>query len=149
VAIATDTYNIGDSYIDGVFTVATPSAPTKAKLVAYAQGKASAIEAGGITVNISATDTPQNVECATDNPNYLRLMAANSVALANPSVTQVFPFPSGNVTLNATQIELIFAAVTAFYISVVDALAVVCTGISGSTITTIAQIEAASWPSNS
>lgn len=127
---------------------------TEAQLTTYAQGKASTIDAGGITVNIGTTAAPENVECATDNATYLRLIAAYNYVQSNPSATQAFAFSSGVITLTGAQIETIYQAITAFYMSVTTELATIIAAIKAGTITTYAEVNSppstiSAWPSNS
>jgi hypothetical protein len=126
----------------------------KTALNIYAQNKAAAIEAGGITVNIAASGPPQNVECATDTLSYARLSAAAAIANANPSETVEQVFPSGVVTLTAAQVEAIFAAISSFYVAVQATWGAVAGAIAAGTITTTAQIDTPpspipAWPANS
>jgi len=123
--------------------------PTLLQLVAYAQNKAQAIEAGGISVNIALSGPAQNVECATDPVSVGRLTAAYAFAQANPSETVTYPFVTGPEMLNAAQVTTIFNAVMGFYQATTNELSAAVSAINATTITSFAQIDALPWPANS
>lgn len=131
---------------DGVATeiagLLAASAPLlKERLSAYAAARRWAVETGGITVN--------GAPVYTDRETQSKLTAAHARAADNPSFTVRWKTAAGSfVTLNAAQVTAIANAVFDHVQAAYDVEADVVAGIAGGTITTTAQIDAASWPSN-
>lgn len=143
----------GSTYSGGTFTPPAPPTYTQAQLLAYAQAKQGRIAAGGISVNVGTSGSPQNVECTTDTASLVLLQGAASIAQSNSGETFSWVPQNGTpVTLSAAQILTIFAAVSAFIQSTFTTLAAVIAAIGASTITTPSQIESfasPTWPANS
>lgn len=125
------------------------AASDRGQLMAYAQSKQQKIAAGGISVNVAASGSPQMVEASTDVESLVLLQGALAIAQSAPSTNFSWvQSTSVSVTLNATQIQTIFAAVSAFIQSTFTTLAPILSNISSGATTTTAQIDAASWPEN-
>jgi hypothetical protein len=145
--------------------ITVASVPTAVQLVTYAQGLASTLKSGNLTVNIAASgQPPQNVVCATDMTTVQELQIAVSVlqagAAANPpvdpaTVTQSYSFPNGVVlTLTGTQIIAIYSAITTFWQNINTVVAKIITAINQGMLTTFQQVASPPpnvnivWPSN-
>lgn len=128
-------------------TASWPPAPSKAQLVAYADAKRQSIAAGGITVNVGTAANPIECLVSTDAAGIadLQLLLAQASATGQTTWYQ----SNGNLTVTTAQIQAIQSAVATFVASVYRAYSAVAAEISAATITTTAQIDAASWPSNS
>lgn len=124
--------------------------PTQQQLSAYAASKQSAIAAGGISVNVAPSGSPQMVEASTDVASLVLLQGALAIAQSSPWTSFSWVESTGvAVTLNATQIETIFVAVSTFLQATFAALAAVLASIGSGAIATTTQVDQASWPANS
>lgn len=114
--------------------------------ITYANAKQWAVATGGFTIFLSG------IECsfATDTES-LTLITGKAVRLGqpNPPATIEWQFASGSVELTAADFMLAANAVADFFQGTFDTLLkVVLPGISAGTITSLAQIDSAPWPSN-
>lgn len=124
-------------------------APTSAQLVAYAEAKQASLVSGGFSFNIAAPGQPENVILAdTDLSGRTNLNGLVDLAKLDDGFTSVWVQGGKGVTVTAPEIIALGVAVGKFVVATYQTLAAVFAGISGGSITTIAQIDAASWPSN-
>jgi hypothetical protein len=155
VPCANPSVQVGWTYSGGTFTAPVVTPPTAAELIAYAAAVQRGIAAGGISVNVGSSGSPQDVEASTDVASLVLLQGAVAIAAASPSTTFQWVPPSGApVTLTAAQINTIFAAVSAFIQSTFVTLAAVINAINAGSITTQAEIATppssiGAWPVNS
>jgi hypothetical protein len=130
-------------------------ATTPLGLIAYAQQKQGTIAAGGISVNVAASGPAQMVEASTDPESLVLLQGAVSIAAVNPSQTFAWVPKNGSpLTLTATQINTIFAAVSAFIQLTFTTLAGVINAVNAGSVTTQAEVDTpptsiGAWPVNS
>ena len=115
-------------------------------LSTYANYKQWSLATAGYTITLSG------VTClfATD-PESLTLITGKAVRLGqpNPPATIEWQFASGSVELTAADFMLAANAIADFFQGTFDTLLkVVLPGISAGTITSLAQIDSAPWPSN-
>jgi hypothetical protein len=134
------------------FTAAYAQQQTAA-VIAYAAAKQQTIAAGGIKVNVGATQAPVNVEASTDSTSLVLLQGAYSLGLSAPATTFSWVQKSGvPVTLTAAQITTMFNAVTTFMQATFTTLAAVIAAIEAGGVTTTAQVDSfasPAWPANS
>lgn len=125
----------------------------KQLLINYAIAKQQKIVGGGISVNIATSGAPQMIEASTDATSLAFLNTAVAVAAANPAATTPWVSTSGTVvTLNATDVAKISAAVQAFVQATFATLGAVIAAINAGTVTTQATVDnfaAPAWPANS
>lgn len=138
-------------YLDGIATVIafagdpaaagyemTPPPPTIEQLKAYATAKRFAVETGGIVVD--------GVSILTDRESQRMIADAASYVDRYAVATINFKSASGFVALTAAQIGAIAGAVGAHVQASFSAEMTVDAAIDAGTITTKADIDAASWP---
>jgi len=129
----------------GVLVAPTVIAPTLTadELVAYANAKQWALATGGHTVTVggAAYLFPSDV-------TSMALMTGKVLRLQLPSAptTVDWQLPSGFVTFAAADFITASAAIADFVQSTFAALQPVLAAIAAATMTTTAQIDAASWP---
>lgn len=115
-------------------------------LTTYANARQWALATGGYTIALSG------VTCLFEtDPGSLTLITGKAVRLGqpNPPATIEWQFASGSVELTAADFMLAANAVADFFQGTFDTLLkVVLPGISAGTISSISQIDAATWPSN-
>lgn len=128
------------SLINGIPTIsdAPVTAPTIAKLKAYAAAKRYAIETGGVTIDGVTVDTSRE--------SQTMITGATAYVAANPDATITFKAVSGWVDLTAAQVTAIGAAVGAHVQACFTAEAAVDTAIDAGTITTTSEIDGYPWP---
>jgi len=121
-------------------TFSAPVAPavTSDDLLTYAATKRYAVETGGITVDGS--------KVATDRQSQALITGAYNYVQANPDVTVKFKTSAGFVELTAAQMTAIANTVGAHVQASFAAEGEVDKQIIAGTITTTAEIDAASWP---
>ncbi len=120
---------------------ATPTLNTT-QLIAYTQLKQNILMSGGITVG--------GVACGTDTASLALLEGLYTLATADGSATFQWVEDDGaTIVLTAAQGITIFQAVHAFIQSTFTACAAVIANINSNTYTTIAQVDAYAWPTNS
>lgn len=140
---------IGWTYANGTFTAPPPPTPaplTAAQLANYADNKQAALSRGGFTITLSGTAVT-----FLTSVDGIALMAAEQVRLGQPNPpTQVrVESPSGTVvTVSAADFTTAYSAIVDFEQATLNTLQSVLSSISSGTITTTAQIDAASWPAN-
>lgn len=118
-----------------------PQPPTKAELIAYADAKLEAVQAGGCVIN--------GVPVATTIKGLTFLNGAVSRAKENPAaMTHWVVDETLTVELTAEQTKAIGLAVGDWVQSTYNALASVYAAISSEEITAFAEIDAFAWPSN-
>lgn len=110
-------------------------------LIAYAAAKRFSVETGGITVADS--------KVSTDRASQSLITGAYNYVQANPTATVNFKSAGGFVELTASQMTAIANAVAAHVQACFAVEAQLSKQIAGGAITTIAAIDAASWPANS
>jgi hypothetical protein len=119
--------------------------PTVAQLIAYANAKQWTLATGDytITVNSSPLVFPSDVVS-------LGLITGKAARLAQPNPPASFEWqtPTGFVTIAAADFISVATQIADFVQSTFSALAVVFAAIEAGTITTTAEIDASSWPSN-
>lgn len=119
--------------------------PTTATLAAYANAKQWALATSGytITVNSAPLVFPSDVVS-------MGLITGKAARLAqpNPPVSFDWQTPTGFVTIAAADFISVATQIADFVQSTFTALAVVFAAIEAGTITTTAEVDAASWPSN-
>jgi hypothetical protein len=123
-------------------------APPPVNLVAYANAKQWALAMGGYVI---AFDGGPTVPFDTSDIG-LTLINGKISRLAQADPPASFNWQSGPttfVTLTAAQIVQAGVAIADFVQATFDTLNTVFAGITGNTITTTEQIDAAGWPSNS
>jgi hypothetical protein len=118
---------------------------TKAMLLAYANAKQWALATGDytITVNSAPLVFPSDVVS-------MGLITGKAARLAQPNPPASFEWqtPTGFVTIAAADFIAVATQIADFVQSTFNALAVVFAAIEAGTITTTAEIDAATWPSN-
>ena len=120
-----------------------PPAPTIAELSAYASGKASAIQSVARSYTGGTTSLASDASAA----SLADWLALQQWASLNPNATTNWVANDGTVTpLPAVAITPIATAVGIYSQSVWQTLAGILTSIAGGTITTMAQIDSAPWP---
>ncbi len=110
------------------------------ELNAYAASKRYAVETGGIIVN--------DMHVATDRASQSMITGAYNYAQANPGVMVQFKTAAGFLELTATQMTAIADAVGSHVQAAFATESSVAAAIQAGTISTFAEIDAASWPSN-
>jgi hypothetical protein len=120
-------------------TFVAPAAPT-VDLSAYAASKRYAVETGGIDFN--------GKRVLTDRDSQGLITGAYSYVQKNPTTTVSFKTADGFITLSADQVTAIADAVGAHVQASFAAEAAIDAEITAGTITTTAEIDAASWPGN-
>jgi hypothetical protein len=126
----------------GVVTLLTPPTPpplTKEELRAYAANKRWEVETGGAQFGILSVPTDDRAKTMIG-----RAARTNSEVASTPYIV-------GGVNygvLTKAQFEAMDAAIDIHVAATFATLASVLTGIGDGTITTYAQIDAASWPAN-
>jgi hypothetical protein len=131
---------------NGVPEFTAPTHIPGGDLIAYANNKQSALAFGGVTVAFVGGPT---VLFGTDALG-LALLSGKVTRLgqANPPATVNWQTATGFVALTGAQITSAGIAVADFVQNSFDVLASTLSGIVGGAITTTAQVDAASWPSN-
>lgn len=116
--------------------------PTKEQLKVAAATKRWRVETGGITVSGAAIDTSRESQGKL-TAAWAKAKADNTFTISNWKTSS-----GAFVTLDNATIIALCDAVLAHVQACFDAEAVVSAEIDAETITTTAQVEAASWPSN-
>jgi hypothetical protein len=121
------------------------TAPTRAQLLAYANAKQWALATGGYTITVNAVPLifPSDVVS-------MGLITGKAARLAQPNPPASFDWqtPTGFITIAASDFVVVATEIADFVQATFDALAAVFAAIEAGTITTTAEIDAASWPSN-
>lgn len=119
--------------------------PNSAMLAAYANAKQWDLATGGytITVNSAPLVFPSDVVS-------MGLITGKAARLAQPNPPASFDWqtPAGFVTIAATDFIIVATQIADFVQLTFNALAAVFAAIAAGTITTTAEVDAASWPSN-
>lgn len=115
-------------------------APVAADLYAYAAAKRYAVETAGIVIS--------GMSVMTDRQSQSLITGAYNYVDANPDVTVQFKTASGFVELTATQVRAVANAVAAHVQASFAAEGAIDQEIIAGTITTMAEIDAFAWPSN-
>lgn len=120
-----------------------PDPPTVGELKAYAAAKRWAVETGGIVL-------PGGVQVTTDDASQRKIAELRRRAEA-AEITLPFGFKaaSGWVDLDLATIQAVDIAVAAHVQASYATERSVSTAIDAGTITTLAAVDAAAWPSNS
>lgn len=148
-SLATDCYpcseNVGQgwTFLGGIFAVPVPVAPSTAVLTAYAATKRYSLETGGYVFNGHPISTDRDSQSKIGN-----------VALAANIIGSFFSTDwkcsDGTfVTMGQAEAIAMATAVMTFISACFDTEATVASAIAAGTISTIAQIDAASWPAHS
>ncbi|WP_271025000.1 DUF4376 domain-containing protein [Rhizobium sp. RCAM05973] len=147
-SLATDCYpcanDVGQgwTYSKGNFAAPIPAVPSVADLTAYAATKRYALETGGFTYDGHPISTDRDSQGKIGNV----ALAANIVG---SSFSTSFKCSDGSFfTLNHDGAIEMATAVMTFISACFDTEATVALAIAAGTISTIAQIDAASWPAN-
>lgn len=135
-----ETTAVGMRYADGAFAEVEPDPPTRAELLAYAAEKRWRIETGGITVAGASIDTSRDSQAM--------ITGAYAFSQANPEDPIKYKAASGWVTLDAATMAAIATAVGSHVQASFAAEEAVDAAILAGTITTVAGVDAADWPSN-
>ena len=149
--VQSDTAGVGWNYNDSVFTapVVTAAQLTAADLVSYSQMKQQALLKAGITVNVAASGSPTvNILCDGTNATRADLALLALFGQQNPTGTKQWLDNNDVVTtLTGTELVNLATLVGAWISDTYPTLVSVINQINASppTITTIAQIDAASW----
>lgn len=114
--------------------------PVAVDLYSYAATKRYAVETGGIVIN--------GMSVMTDRASQALITGAYNYVDANPDVTVQFKTTSGFVELTATQVKAVATAVAAHVQASFAAEGAIDEQIIAGTITTTAEIDAFTWPSN-
>ncbi len=114
--------------------------PGTADLKAAAAAKRWAVETGGIAVGGATIDTSRE--------SQTMIAGAYAYVQAQPATTVEYKTASGWVTLDAAAMTAIALAVGAHVQACFAAERGVCEAIDAGTITTLAAVDAASWPAN-
>jgi hypothetical protein len=133
---------VQQGYVYDGKSFSAPVAPTVTTddLTAYAAAKRFAVETGGIAVDGS--------HIATDRASQSLITGAYNYVKENPDATVNFKTPNGFVQLTASQMVVIANAVAAHVQACFAAEGTVDAAINAGTITTTAEIDAATWPAN-
>lgn len=121
-------------------------APTAAALIAYANAKQTSLVMGGFTATIGGRAVPFATTTAgltMVNGKVARLGQAGPPATVNWQTG-----PTTFVSIAAADFLAAAVKIGDFVQATFDALPAIFSAISGGTITTTAQIDAAAWPSN-
>lgn len=126
-------------------TAALSAPPAMAMLLAYANAKQWALATGGYTIMVNSAPLvfPSDVVS-------MGLITGKAARLAQPNPPASFDWqtPTGFVTIAAADFISVATQIADFVQSTFTALAVVFAAIEAGTITTNAEVDAASWPSN-
>jgi hypothetical protein len=114
--------------------------PIAIDLFAYAAAKRYAVETGGIVFN--------GMSVMTDRQSQSLITGAYNYVDANPDVTVQFKTMSGFVELTSAQVRSVANAVASHVQVSFAAEGAIDQAIIGGTITTTAEIDAFTWPSN-
>ncbi|MGV1793840.1 DUF4376 domain-containing protein [Rhizobium sp. A37_96] len=129
-------------YSDGAFTAPPVAVVNKADLVAYTAGKRFLLETGGFSFMSRDISTDRDSQSKIGNV----ALAANIVG---PSFSTSFKCSDGSFfTLNQEDALSMAKAVMNFVSGCFDAESAIGAAISSGSITTSAEIDAASWPTN-
>jgi hypothetical protein len=122
---------------------AAPVLSVSSDLVAYANFAQWTLATGGYTIALSG----QTLTFPTD-PTSISLITAKAVRLAqsSPPTTMNWQFPTGFVSISATDFMTAATKMADFVQATFDNLATVMAGITAATITTQSQIDSSSWP---
>lgn len=133
---------LGDAPTDGQLDKRPLAVPKidAAMMKGYVAAKRYAIETGGITV--------AGAHVATDRASQSMITGAVVRAQLDPASTASFKAESGFVTLTATQMLGVGVAVAAHVQACFAAEAAVLAKIESGAIKTLADVDAATWPSN-
>lgn len=133
---------VGDVWNGSAYTSPLPTLPTKVELVAYAAAKRWQVETGGITLQ-------GGLRVATTEIAQGKIEAAYN-AFANGTLAGPIQFKAltGWIEVGAAMISAVYAAVVLHVQACYAAEKVVVDAINADTITTVAQVDAASWPAN-
>ncbi|NLR96606.1 DUF4376 domain-containing protein [Rhizobium sp. P38BS-XIX] len=115
--------------------------PAPVDLYAYAASKRYAVETGGIVIN--------DMRVMTDRGSQSLITGAYNYVQANPNVTVKFKTAAGFVDLTAAQMTAIADAVGVHVQAAFTAEGEVSSRIIAGEITTVPEIDAFDWPSNS
>ena len=135
------------------FGLPASSPPTAPQLIAYAEAKQVALCDGGITVNVGTASTPDEVNVASDVKGRSLVTGAVQIVGLASQAGQAAPtfnwINDGGVQLMLTSAQMMKIGLTlgTFVQATYTALGTVLAAISAGTITTTAQIDAATaWP---
>jgi len=143
VGVASDTANVGDLWDGTAFAPPPAPPPTINDLKTYAGNKRWSVETGGIVV--------EGIPIATDDRSKIMITGARIAAQADAGFTTSWVVADGTVhDLDAEQIIAISDAVLAHVSAAFATYSAVISGINAQpqAITTVAEIDAASWPAN-
>lgn len=120
-------------------------ASTTIGLISYANAKQWRLATSGFTLTLSG----QTVTFQTDSQSQV-FIAAKSIRMSypNPPTTIDWQFAIGFQTLSAADFGIAAVKIADFVQATFDALRSVDAAIMAGTITTLAQVDAASWPAN-
>lgn len=124
------------------------SPPSYENLILYAGFKQSDLAGGGVTVNVNSSGSPLNVLCSTDVNSKTDLNGLFLMAQINSGLTVPWVNGAGTITLSAAQILTMAPLVGEFLQETYAALSAITAEIVAGTITTTAEIDSYSWPSN-
>ncbi|MCX5495355.1 DUF4376 domain-containing protein [Kaistia dalseonensis] len=131
----------GWSYDGGSFAAPTAPVPSTSELKAYAAAKRWQVETGGVMVD--------GVDIRTDEKSQNRVSGAALLAISDPDLATIDweAQPGVWIEVPAATMKAIGIAVGRHVQACFSALKVVQADIDAGTITTIAEIDAAAWPS--
>jgi hypothetical protein len=127
-----------------------PAALTEAELSSYASYRQSVAAQGGLTVNVAASGAPaQNVRVNTTQGDLTNYTGLYLLAAGNAAYTTNWVNADGtSLTLTAAQIATVATSASGLVQASFGTLAAVNAAIAAGTVTTLAEIDAAAWPSN-
>lgn len=140
---------VGWTYDGGVFSPPSPPAPpSRSVLTAYANTKQSMLAASGVNVDVGVSGSPEIVFADTNAQGLSNISGALQFVQINPSATINWTGATGSIALNATQVLALATGAFIFVQATYTTLGTVLANITAGTVTTIAQIDAAAWPTN-